>query len=149
MDDANLIWGGFFELINSNMITSKPDIFLDIMGNFSYEDSSRVGNSYWSPDGVLAAGGGLELLTSFMVGEESYVHNQIRFASGYYIDGETSGISFEIGDTLRYERKEFSGYFRVLASFKNQTTPVSDPMNYWSLTFELGGRASLPDLLSL
>jgi tetratricopeptide (TPR) repeat protein len=149
MDDDNLIWGSFFELINSNMITSKPDIFLDIMGNFSYEDSSGVGSSYWSPDGVLAAGGGLELLTSFMAGEESYVHNRIRFASGYYLDGDTSGVSFEIGDTLRYERKEFSGYFRVLASFKNQTTPVSDPMNYWSLTFELGGRASLPDLLSL
>ncbi len=148
MDDDNLIWGSFFEIINSNSINLNPDISLDISGNFSYEDSSGSGD-YWLPEGVLTAGGGLELFTSFAAGKENYVHNRIRFASGYYIDGDTSGVSFEIGDTLRYERKEFSGYFRVLASFKNQTDPVSDPMNYWSLTFELGGMASLPDLLSL
>ncbi|MCD6397666.1 MAG: hypothetical protein J7L71_09005, partial [Spirochaetaceae bacterium] len=149
MNDSNLIWGSFFELINSNLLRSSPDISLDIKGNFSFEDSTSSGTSYWSPDSVLYAGGGLELLGAFPISEDTYFNNKLRFASGYYIDGGSSGVSFEIGDTLGYERKAFSGYFRVFSTFKNKIAPDNNPMDYWSLTFELGGNANLPDLLSL
>ncbi len=149
MDDNNLIWGGFYELINSNLINSDPDVILDLKGSFSYEDSAKTGGSYWSPDRVLNAGGGIELFTSFKAGGESFLKNRVRVAAGYYLDGENSGSSFEIGNLFEFERKEFTGYFQISTTFKNQKLPVSDPFNYWSLSFSFGGKANLPDLLSL
>ncbi len=149
MNDSNIIWGSFFELINSNLLRSEPDISLNIKGNFSFEDSTSSSSSYSSPDGVLYAGGGLELLGSHSLSGDTLLNNKLRLVSGYYIDGDNSGVSFEIGDTLGYERKAFSGYFRVFSTFKNRIAPDNNPMDYWSLTIELGGNANLPDLLSL
>jgi tetratricopeptide (TPR) repeat protein len=151
MEDSNIIWGTFYELLNTIPINSDPNVFLNLRAGFSYEDSTElaVDGLYWSPSEVLTAGGGFSLLTAFPVGKVNSVTNTIRFASGYYQDGGNSGISFEIANTLEFERKEFSGFLKILSSFKNQQTPVSNPMDYWSFTFEIGGRASLPDLLSL
>ncbi|MCF6335468.1 MAG: hypothetical protein L3J12_06980, partial [Spirochaetales bacterium] len=89
MADDNLIWGSFFELINSNILNTSPDIILDLKGNFSYEDSTSISSSYWSPERVLAAGGGVELFTSFEMGKESFLKNRVRFTAGYYKDGES------------------------------------------------------------
>jgi tetratricopeptide (TPR) repeat protein len=146
--DSNWIYEAAQELILGILRIDEPYVELNLVGNFTYQNSESAA-VYYTPQGEMAANGGLSGSAWIPVGKASTFNASLRAVAGMSWEDfgsalETSEAEFEVeanlglskGDAYYYLRTVYSGPFQY------------DSGDYRSLYIGLGFSSQLPRLLA-
>jgi tetratricopeptide (TPR) repeat protein len=135
----------------------EPYVELNLLGNFIYEDSGRPeSDDYYTPIGVMVAGGGLSTSAWIPLGESTTLNLGLRGLVGWYGEKirtsvEIRRIQLEVEGTLGFSKGEAYYYLRPVFTttykYEEAGGETSD-WDYWSLAVLLGFTTNLPQLLA-
>ncbi|MBB6480591.1 tetratricopeptide repeat protein [Spirochaeta isovalerica] len=155
LSDDNILWNAFASATEKIQLVREPAMYLNAGLDFSlesgkfneYSDNSTL--PYWAPDMSLMTGLNLEYEAKFPLSENRSLEEKVRLNVDYTSSGtgaeQIRGMAFEVGNRLSYNKSDFTAFFNVTGTFSVQFEPAD--ITYWSLIFELGVSALLPELL--
>jgi len=145
---SNWIYAAAQELILGILRIDDPYVEMNLFGNFTYQDGGSAAE-YYTPEGEMAAGGGLSASAWIPVGEASSFNVGVRAAANQTWENfgeasQTSEATFEAeanlglskGDAYYYLRSAYNGPFAY------------DSGDYYSFYIGLGFSSRLPRLLA-
>jgi len=157
--DSNLTWYTSALIANNIQLLREPAMDLNITADFSFEDSLNdpaieIITNYWAPQNSMKTGLTLGFTLAPAISETVAIREQFWVAADFYLSGLDTdynhGFSFELGNRFEYTKRDFTAFLNIIGSFNYQTysVPLETGIKYWSLTFEVGVNALLPDYLT-
>ena len=160
--DGNWLFEGLQELTFGLLAVEEPYARLSLTARALFQDSVLdVGDDYYSPQGVLVAGGGVLGSLWLPVGEENGLGLSLRLSGAYFgeelfdIGAPTAGspvhraqLEGELG--VEYSRGE-AVYFlsaQLLATYRFTQPIPTTAWDYWLAAVRMGFNARLPRLLA-
>ena len=155
LTDKNIIYEGLQE-INIGLLTiDKPYITLKLLVNFLLQDSKfEEEKDYYTPRGVLVAGGGLMGSSWFNIGDDSALGLSLR-ASGAFFGvhmftpaESVSRVQMDFEGNLEYVKGE-AVYFAGAQFSATDKPPIKvKSLDYWSFFVKMGFATRIPRLLA-
>ncbi len=156
LSDGNKIYTGVQEIYSHILKGGNPYSLLTLIGNFTLQNSERAETyNYYTPIGVLMAGGGLMGSTWIGIGNDNVLGLSLRTYAGTYQEriftpaNTTRRLKLE--GELNANLTAGNGYFYI-GAIANGTLPFREDntlgnWDYWSFYLKLGYNAKLPDIL--
>jgi tetratricopeptide (TPR) repeat protein len=147
LTDSNIIYEGLQELNIGLLTIDKPYITLKLLVNFLMQDSKfEEEKDYYTPRGVLVAGGGLMGSSWFNIGEESALGITLRASGAFYGDhmftpSESARAQMDFEGNLEYVKGE-------AVIFMGAQYSTTYPLDYWSFLVRMGFTTRLSRLLA-
>ncbi|WP_455383417.1 tetratricopeptide repeat protein [Salinispira pacifica] len=158
LSDGNLMTTAVQDINIGLLSLEKPSTQLSLLGSVQFQNSARQESvNYYTPLGVLLAGGGFQGSIWLPAGEDA-VGISLRTLASYYLekiftpadmikrlqlDGEAR-FEYDRGGAALYLSLQASTTYRLDPPPPN---PGQGPWDYWAFTVSLGYGAQLPKLL--
>jgi len=147
-------------------VLDKPGLKLDLLGNLVFQHAGSFQHEYYTPIGVLVAGGGLRASSWINLAEGTALSVSLRASGASYrekllsagafvkspVEDPIKRLQLEGEANLSLIKGEATYSVRVLANstwcYWKQNQPVDWDRDYWSLYLSLGYSARMPRLLA-
>ncbi len=159
LDDGNLMANAVQEINLGLVSLDKPSTQFSLLGSFQFQNSARSESvNYYTPIGVLLAGGGFQGSIWLPAAGEDTVGISLRALASSYLEhmftpadlikrlqlDSEARFEYDRGNAALYLDLQFSTTYRYDPP---PTDPAQGPWDYWSFTVSLGYGAQLPKLL--
>ncbi|MBN2659448.1 MAG: tetratricopeptide repeat protein [Spirochaetales bacterium] len=151
LSDENILWNASASANEKIQLFREPAMYFHGGIDFTLESSRDRSLIYWTPDMSLMTGLNLQYEAKFKLSENRSLEESFRINSDYTSSGRGTdivrGLAFEIGNKISYSKSDFTLFFNATGTIWMQLDPPQSGLGYWSLIFELGVNALLPELL--